>query len=40
MYSSPESSHDLLHLTGQKDFMQTSESNDFDRTEIKFVSKK
>lgn len=40
MHSSPESSHDLLNLTGQKDLMLTSEVNDFNRTEIKFVSNK
>lgn len=40
MHSSSESCYDLLHLTGQKYLMLTFKINDFDRTEIKFVSKK
>lgn len=40
MHSSPESCHDLLHLTGQKYLMLTFEINDFEMAEIKFGSKK
>lgn len=40
MHSSPESCHNLLHLTGQKYLMLSFEINDFDRTEVKFVSQK